>query len=192
MDLQHDGGVGRGRERDAAAVDLDDLPRQLPADRLPEPRQFPLAQPRPGLVEFDGKPLAVADGQVRPDAFRHRDDLERKAAAAQHLLEPLAGLAARGRDGQRLSAEGVNHAGRVDAAPSGRFRGGHDVGAVFEHQAVGRHVLVDRRVHGERQDQALILARSRCGAAAPTNVDGCGPHERRRPRPPRVSRVGLD
>ncbi len=77
--------------------------------------------------------------------------------ALRSLLENLPVFPAARKDGQRLSAEGMDHAGGVDAAPAGRLVPRIDVGAIFESQAVDGDGAVEGRVGCEGDYQETIV-----------------------------------
>src|SRR5579863_4095883 len=79
------------------------------------------------------------------------------------LFETLAGIAADDEHRVRVPAEGLNHAGSVEAAPARRFADRIDIGAVLECQAIDAEYPVDGRVNGKSNDQAIILRENFCG-----------------------------
>ena len=110
------------------------------------------------LVELDGEAVAIRDGEVEADVVADGHGGDGEAAMVHEFLEARAAFAAGGKDGQRLAAEGVDDAGGVDAASAGGIVAGEDVGAVVEGEAVDGDGAVDRRVHGEGDDQVTMVA----------------------------------
>lgn len=112
---------------------------------------------RSAFVELYGEALLVDDGEIAANIVLDLHVLDRERLVLEEFFEALAVLAARGGDGFRAGAEGLEHHGGVDAAPAGRLVGGENIGAVFEDQAVGLDVLVDGRIQSKGQDQTPIL-----------------------------------
>ena len=73
--------------------------------------QLSIGNGRTGLVQLDGKPVLVGDGEVLANLFRDAHHFHGKARGRQQLLEALARFAAGGNDGQRFRPEGMQHAG---------------------------------------------------------------------------------
>src|ERR1035441_3603730 len=72
---------------------------------------------------------------------------------------------AAGKDGQRLSAERMDHASGVNAASAGRFVPGLDVGAILERQPVHGEGAVECGIDCESDDQYSIVVRGGSGFA---------------------------
>ena len=66
----------------------------------------------PGFVEVHREPVLVGDGEIRPDLVLDRHHRDAVPAFRQEPLQPLSRIAAGDEHGQRLAAEGVNHARR--------------------------------------------------------------------------------
>ena len=75
------------------------------------------------------------------------------------FLEARSIFAAGGGDGNGFATEGVDDAGRDDAASTGGFAGLQNVGPVIEDQPVGEDVAVNRRIDGKSDDQTAIVLR---------------------------------
>jgi hypothetical protein len=78
------------------------------------------------------------------------------------VLHPLANLAARSQQRERLSTERVNHLGGVDAAPSGVFTAGQNISPILKCDPVGNDGAINRGIDGERKNQANMVANP-CG-----------------------------
>ena len=81
-----------------------------------------------------------------------------KPQSIHEFFESCAALAAGGKNRERLAAERMDDAGGVDAAPARRILAGKDVGAVVEGEAIDGDRPVDRRIHGQGDDQVTMVA----------------------------------
>src|SRR6202012_2246783 len=97
--------------------------------------------------------MAVGNGQVEPDIVADRYIRHRKPAIPHEVLETRAALASRGEDSQRRAAKRLDHTGSVDPTATRRIFAGKYVSPVVKGQAIHGDRAVDRRIHGQSDDQ---------------------------------------
>jgi hypothetical protein len=112
---------------------------------------------RSEFVELDGQALFVRDCQVRAAFTADIHGVAWEPFVLEHRLNSTSRLAAGRQNRRGFSAEGVNHAGSIDAAPACGFRSGEDVTAIFEHQVIDEHGPVHCGIYGQSENQTLLL-----------------------------------
>jgi hypothetical protein len=127
-------------------------------DSALDARQLAAIEARADFVQLHGQAVAVDDGEVEPDIVANRDRYDGKAAALHVMFKAGAAIAPGGEYRESSAAEGMDHAGGVDAASAGGIFAGKNVGAVFEGQPVYGDCPIHRRVHGQGDDQLFMVA----------------------------------